>query len=232
MDHLTSSAVAAVAAAILAACSPLWLARIPEPAPDPGDTVVKPLYGDLAARSRLKAQLALIAFVVASTTGWAIESRAILPMVAVVTAVGVLLAYVDWHTRLLPTRIIAPSYVVVLLLLAVAALTSGDWPRAGQSLIAGLAVFALFFVAWFIFPRGMGYGDVRLSGILGIALGWLGWTEVLVGIYAGFVVGAVGGLALSRLRIVDGKAFPFGPFMLIGAWFGALYGPAVANFLT
>ena len=74
----------------------------------------------------------------------------------------------------------------------------------------------------------MGYGDVRLSGVLGIALGYLGWAELLTGVYAGFLIGGVGGLLLSALRIVDRKAYPFGPFMLVGALVGVLAGPYVA----
>ncbi len=71
---------------------------------------------------------------------------------------------------------------------------------------------------WFVYPRGMGYGDVRLSGVLGIALGLprLG-AQLVLGIYAGFLLGGVGGLLLSLLRLVDRKAYPFGPFMLAGA---------------
>lgn len=206
----------------------MWLARIREPADAEDD---KPLYATLAAAPWLRTSLALLAAAVTATIAWAIESPAILPLWAYVGAIGVLLAYVDWHTKRLPTAIIAPSYGVVIVLLAVAGLLSGHWSQAAQSAIAGAVVFALFFVAWLIFPRGLGYGDVRLSGILGIALGWLGWAEVLVGIYAGFVFGAVIGLVLSKMHIVDAKGFPFGPFMLMGAWFGAVFGPAIAGYV-
>ena len=78
----------------------------------------------------------------------------------------------------------------------------------------------------------MGYGDVRLAGLLGIALGWLGWSELLTGVYAGFLLGGVGGLALSLLRLVDRRAYPFGPFMLLGALVGVLAGPAVAGWYS
>jgi leader peptidase (prepilin peptidase)/N-methyltransferase len=73
----------------------------------------------------------------------------------------------------------------------------------------------------------MGYGDVRLSGVLGIALGYVGWSELLTGVYAGFLLGGVGGLLLSLLRLVDRKAYPFGPFMLVGAVVGVVAGPYV-----
>ena len=63
----------------------------------------------------------------------------------------------------------------------------------------------------------MGFGDVRLSGVLGIALGQLGWGPLIVGVYSGFLLGGVIGGLLSALRLVDRKGYPFGPFMLVGA---------------
>ncbi len=84
--------------------------------------------------------------------------------------------------------------------------------------------FAAFFLLWFIYPRGMGFGDVRLSGVLGLALGYLGWSEWGVGLYGGFLLGAVIGGVLSLLKVVDRKGYPFGPFMLVGALLGVLVG--------
>ena len=69
---------------------------------------------------------------------------------------------------------------------------------------------------------------LALAGPTLLALGYLGWAELLVGVYAGFVVGALGGLGLSALRIVDRKSYPFGPFMLVGAVIGVVLGPYVA----
>jgi leader peptidase (prepilin peptidase) / N-methyltransferase len=142
--------------------------------------------------------------------------------------VGVALAVIDWRTRLLPTKLIAPSYLVVILLVLFAAWADGDWDSLITAGWGWLVAGGTFFVLWFIYPRGMGYGDVRLSGVLGIALGYLGWAELLTGVYAGFLVGGVGGLLLSMLRVVDRKAYPFGPFMLIGAVIGVAAGPYVA----
>ena len=115
----------------------------------------------------------------------------------------------------------------VAVLAALAAWSEGDVGLLVGAGLGWLVAGGTFFLLWFIYPRGMGYGDVRLSGVLGIALGYLGWGELLVGVYAGFVVGAVGGLGLSLLRIVDRKAYPFGPFMLIGAVVGVVLGPHV-----
>ena len=64
----------------------------------------------------------------------------------------------------------------------------------------------------------MGFGDVKLAGLLGLYLGWLGWIELAVGAFAAFLFGGLVGLAL----LVTGRAgrkshLPFGPFMLVGA---------------
>ena len=74
-------------------------------------------------------------------------------------------------------------------------------------------------------PGGMGGGDVKLAGVLGIALGWVGWGALAVGAVAGFVLGGVYGVMLIALRRASAKtAVPFGPWMLAGAWIGILFG--------
>jgi len=128
----------------------------------------------------------------------------------------------------LPVVLVGIAFLVVIALVLLSA-----WAESDRSALLGagwgwLVAGGSFFVLWFIYPRGMGYGDVRLSGVLGIVLGYLGWSELLVGIYAGFAVGGVGGLLLSMLRVVDRKAYPFGPFMLVGAVIGVLLGPGIA----
>ena len=169
--------------------------------------------------------LDVVAGLIGARVGWGPELYFLLYL----APIGVALAVIDWRTRLLPTKLIAPSYVIVILLAAAAAWQQGDWQHLAMAGWGWLVAGGTFFALWFIYPKGMGYGDVRLSGILGIALGWLGWGELLTGVYAGFLLGGVGGLLLSLLRIVDRKAYPFGPFMLVGALVGVLAGPYVAG---
>jgi leader peptidase (prepilin peptidase)/N-methyltransferase len=205
----------------------------PGPVVKQPETVVdepKELYASIATlpglRWRTAAASAVAAGLIGARTGWTEELLFLLYLVPV----GVALALVDWRTRLLPTKVIAPSYVVVAALCVLAAAMSGEWDdleRAGWGWAVGGGTFL---VLWLIYPRGMGYGDVRLSGVLGIALGYLGWGPLLVGVYAGFLLGGVGGTLLTVLRIVDRKAYPFGPFMLLGALVGILWGGAVSDF--
>jgi leader peptidase (prepilin peptidase)/N-methyltransferase len=188
----------------------------------------KERYDSIAALPGLAWKSALASAVTAGLVGMRIGWDPALLVWAYLVPVGVALAVVDWRTRLLPTKVIAPSYAVVVALTLLAGVVSGDWDSLLRALWGWLVAGGTFFVLWFVYPRGMGYGDVRLSGLLGIALGYLGWGELLTGVYAGFLIGGVGGLLLSLLRIVDRKAYPFGPFMLVGAVVGVLAGPGVA----
>jgi leader peptidase (prepilin peptidase) / N-methyltransferase len=200
---------------------------VPEPQPQPEREPKQP-YADIARRPGLRWRTALATGVVAGLLGARVGWSPELTFLMFLAPVGVALAVIDWRTRLLPTKVIAPSYAVVLLLAVLSAWLAGDWHALLDAGLGWLVAGGTFFVLWFIYPRGMGYGDVRLSGVLGIALGYLGWSELLTGVYAGFLVGGVGGLLLSALRIVDRKSYPFGPFMLVGAVVGVLAGPYVA----
>ena len=77
---------------------------------------------------------------------------------------------------------------------------------------------ALYLVLALIHPAGMGFGDVKLAGVLGAALGYLSYLALVIGAFVGFVLGAVLGLALILSRRGSRKsAIPFGPFMIAGA---------------
>ncbi len=222
---------------------PALIARIPEPDtyPDqPGEEISaevpqgtpepepKERYDVIARAPGLRWRAALATGVTAALLGGRVGLEPELSLLLYLAPVGVALAVVDWRTRLLPTKIVAPSYLVVAALAVLSAWTAGDWPALVTAAWGWLVAGGTFFVLWFVYPKGMGYGDVRLAGVLGIALGYLGWGELLTGVYAGFLLGGVGGLLLSLLRVVDRKAYPFGPFMLFGALVGVLAGPHVA----
>ena len=153
----------------------------------------------------------------------------VLPAFLYLAAVGVALALIDLDHKRLPDALTLPSYPVAVALLAVAALlgSDGSWVRA---LLGGLAMFAVYFVLCFAYPAGMGFGDVKLSGVLGLHLGWIGWGAWCVGLFLGFLLGALFGLGLIVARRGGRKtAVPFGPFMLAGALAAVLVGPQVAQ---
>lgn len=226
---------------------PMIIARIPEPEPEPDEAgdggldeldhpdadrparpVAKELYADIARRRGLRAGSSVAGAVAGAVIGGAVGWTPALGFLLYLVPVGIALAVVDWRTRRLPTKVIAPSYAVVAPLAVVAAWAEADWAKLLGAALGWALAGGLFFAMWFVYPRGMGYGDVRLSGILGIALGYLGVAELVVGVWSGFVLGGVGGLLLALLRRVDRKAYPFGPFMLVGALLGVALGPHVA----
>ena len=224
---------------------PEIIRRIPEPKVEPGEpagneagqapveaagdaaAVEKEPYADIARMRGLRTGAALATGVVAALLGGGLGWRPELSFLLYLAPVGVALAVVDWRTRLLPTKVIAPSYAVVVTLAVMSACTHRDWHALETAGFGWLVAGGTFLLLWLIYPRGMGYGDVRLSGVLGIALGYLGWAPMLTGVYAGFVLGGAGGLLLAAARVVDRKAYPFGPFMLLGALVGVLLGPYV-----
>ena len=155
---------------------------------------------------------------------------AALPAFLYLGAIGVALAMIDIDVKRLPDAIVLPRYLVALGLLAVAAAAQDEWSNLVRSLLGMVALYAFYFVLAFIYPAGMGFGDVKLAGVLGLYLGWLGWAEVLIGGFLGFLFGGVVGLLLMVVRRAGRKSqIPFGPFMLAGALAAILWGGALAD---
>lgn len=145
----------------------------------------------------------------------------------------VVLSFIDLEHRLLPNRIVVPSFVAGVVLLGIAAALGpgvGAWVRA---LLGAAVAFGTFFALALISPRGMGMGDVKLSAVLGLALGFLGWPRLLVGFFLSFAAGAVGGLALIAGRRAGMKSeVPFGPYLALGTIVSVLFGaPIVRSWL-
>jgi leader peptidase (prepilin peptidase)/N-methyltransferase len=229
-DPLLAAIVMAVVCGVGGAAAPRLLGTIPEPAPaeDPQDAEapVKEPYAAIAALPGLGRRLAVASAVIGAAVGAAIGWHGTLVPWAYVVPLGVALGLVDWRTRLLPTWVIAPSYAVVVLLAFAASALADDIDVVFRAAIGWAVMGGLYFLLWLVYPKGMGYGDVRLSGLLGIALGVLGVPVVVVGSWLGFLFGGVGGLLLSRLGMTDRRATPQGPFMVAGAVVGVLLAPA------
>ncbi|MCZ9881364.1 prepilin peptidase [Arthrobacter sp. B2a2-09] len=161
------------------------------------------------------------------------------------------LTVIDVRHHLLPNRIVFPSYAIagVLLLGAAMAVTlaggaatnlsggaAGNTPDGGASflgvpalgIVAGGAVLWVFyFILRLVYPPGMGFGDVKLAGVLGLYLGYLGWAHVFAGTFAAFLFGGLWSLGvLAARRGTLKSSIPFGPFMLAGAAAAMLALPA------
>jgi leader peptidase (prepilin peptidase) / N-methyltransferase len=160
---------------------------------------------------------------VAAGLGWAVPAYLALAFVCLVLAV------IDAGTRKLPNRLTYPAFPVVLGLLLVASVGLGDLGRLARGLLAAVAVGAFFLALALISPRGMGLGDVKLAPTLGLALGWLSWGAVAVGVFAGFLLGGLAGLAaIGLLGLTRKSLLPFGPWLVTGALLGVLAGADLA----
>lgn len=155
---------------------------------------------------------------------------------------AVRLTVIDVRHHLLPDRIVFPSYAVagVLLLGAAASqLLHGGQDVAGAAdagafgvpglrvLAGGAALWLFYFLLHAVYPPGMGFGDVKLAGVLGMYLGFLGWGHVMAGTFAAFLLGGLWSLGLLAMRRGTlQSAIPFGPFMLAGTAAAMLLIPA------
>ncbi|MFX7212906.1 prepilin peptidase, partial [Acinetobacter baumannii] len=89
--------------------------------------------------------------------------------------------------RRLPDGIVLPSYGVAIVLLALSTLVGHDlWPIV-RATIGMAALYTFYLLLWLIRPDGMGGGDVKLAGLLGWYLAWLGWGPLVVGAFTGFL---------------------------------------------
>lgn len=150
---------------------------------------------------------------------------AILLAYLVLAAGGVVLALVDLDTHRLPDALVLPGYAVLPGLLSAAVLFGAPPEALVRALCGGAAVFSFYALLRAIRPGAMGGGDVKLSGVLGIALGFAGWNALIVGAVAAFVLGGAVGVALLAVRRAHLQtALPFGPWMILGAWIGLFAG--------
>ncbi|RCG29356.1 prepilin peptidase [Sphaerisporangium album] len=123
---------------------------------------------------------------------------------------GCALAMIDWRTRRLPDAITLPSYPILAILLV-------PTGHLGGGLLGGLALAGAYAIMWFVRPDALGFGDVKLAGLVGMLLGALGLDAWLVGALAGQFLGALYAVTLLLARRATAKTqFPLGPFILLG----------------
>ena len=149
-------------------------------------------------------------------------------------AVSVALALIDLDVHKLPNAIVLPAYAVGAVLLTSASILSGEYSVLLRAGIAMAALFLAYFLMAFVYPAGMGLGDVKLAGVLGLYLGWVGWGAVIIGALGAFILGGVYAFVLILGKRANRKSgIPFGPWMLVGAWLGIGIGnEAFAGYLS
>jgi leader peptidase (prepilin peptidase)/N-methyltransferase len=140
------------------------------------------------------------------------------------------LAFIDAAVRRLPDRLTGPAFAGTALLLLAAAAAGGHWHSLARAALGGIVLAGFYLLLGLISPSGMGMGDVKAAASLGTMLAWRGWTSLISGGFAGFLLAAVYGIAL----LISGRAtrkqqIPFGPFMIAGAFLVILAGAYVGS---
>lgn len=136
-------------------------------------------------------------------------------------AITVALGLIDIDTHTLPNRIVLPAYLVAVALFVAASVVGVQFEALLRAGIGMAALWLAYAAMAFAYPGGMGFGDVKLAGVVGIFLGWSGWGALALGALAAFVLGGLYAVILIVLQRANRKSgIPFGPWMLAGAWLG------------
>ncbi len=173
---------------------------------------------------------ALFALVAAWSTSESGGLSWALPAYLYLAAISVALLMIDLDVHRLPDAIVLPSYVVLGALLTLASALEGNWPAMVRAVIGMAALWGFYFLLAVLRPGGMGYGDVKLAGVLGMVLAWHSWGAFAVGAFLGFLLGGALSMVLLLAKVVTRKTgIPFGPFMLVGAFLGLFFGEPIAR---
>ncbi|GIV75970.1 MAG: hypothetical protein KatS3mg050_0364 [Litorilinea sp.] len=150
--------------------------------------------------------------------GWSLQ----MVMVALVACFFLAIAVIDLEHRLVLNRMLLPALPFLLLAGLVI-----QWPRAASPLLGAAVGFGLFLAIALVRPGGMGMGDVKLAGAIGLVTGLSGiWIAVVVCIFTGGLA-ALALLVYCRLRgqSVRGQTMAYAPYLVLGAWAALYFGP-------
>lgn len=164
----------------------------------------------------------VLALLAAATMWWAFGSDLVLVSILPFAALLAVITIIDLRELRVPNRLLQPAAVLAVPLL-VAASTS-DWPDLSlvRGVLGAAAYGMAYFVVLLIYPPGMGWGDVKLAPLLGAQLGLFGWVPLVRSVLISHAVSGVVALLIVVLgAVLRGRkwkiAFPFAPFMAIGA---------------
>jgi leader peptidase (prepilin peptidase)/N-methyltransferase len=166
---------------------------------------------------------------VALRFGWSWTTPAVDAFVAGLVA----LACIDLEKYLLPKRVVYPTAGASATFLVVATIWGGEWHRLGIAAIGAAIAFGVFFALNWVNPRWLGFGDVRLAGVIGLVLGWLGLPYLLVGLLAANLAGLIVAVVLIGTgRMKRDTPIPYGVFLSAGSVVAVLAGDPLAHLLT
>lgn len=154
-----------------------------------------------------------------AATAWYVGAQWVLVSLLWFVGVTIALTLTDLDHQRIPNRILYPSTIVALVLLAGGAAADGHFPSFVRGVEGGAAYFALLFIVALAARGGFGMGDVKLAFLLGLFLAYASWGTLIVGVFLAFVVGGLVALLLLVTK-VRGRKDPiaFGPALIAGAW--------------
>jgi leader peptidase (prepilin peptidase)/N-methyltransferase len=127
------------------------------------------------------------------------------------------LAVIDACTKRLPNRIMFPLYGFGAVGLTLASAVGHEWTRLIVAALSAALLYGLFWLFWFFGP--MGFGDVKLVGMLGLFLGWVGLPAVIAGLLLGMLAAAFTGIGMMIVRKATLKTeLAYGPYLIAGSW--------------
>jgi leader peptidase (prepilin peptidase)/N-methyltransferase len=149
-------------------------------------------------------------------------------------AISIALTLIDIDTHTIPNAIVLPSYFVGIVLLSLAGIASDNFAAVERAWLGMFALWLMYFGMAMAYPGGMGFGDVKLAGLVGLYLGYLGWGAFFIGAFTSFILGGFYGITLLLSGRADRKSgIPFGPWMIAGAWLGVLFSaPLVHSYFS
>ncbi|MFN2518462.1 MAG: A24 family peptidase [Jatrophihabitantaceae bacterium] len=212
---MSGEVIGSVAGAFACLAVSPYLARLTLSVPDRDEP--RWWRGRPASRARVGCT-AVTASALGALAGASAGVSALFPAFVALAMTSAPLVVIDYEHHRLPDRLVRSSAGAGVVLLTVAALVREDWHPLLRAIEGAAAVFAVLFLLAFASPRSFGFGDVKLGAILGLYLGWFGWTYVYFGIFAGFLLGSLVSLALLATRRASLKtALAFGPMLVVGA---------------
>lgn len=155
-----------------------------------------------------------LAWRIGDLAGWAA-----LPAYLCFAWLAVCLAWIDLDVHRLPDGLVLPGYPALVALLAVPTVTAGAWGRGVAAVACMAGLFAVFYAMAWVSPDAMGFGDVKLSGLIGLVMGWLSPWVAVTAVLAAFVVGGIVAVLLVVLRRVGLRGhIAYGPALLVGSF--------------
>lgn len=209
MNPIAITVAAVVAAAAAAALTPLMRAQFETP--------------NWLSRSWFHIPIAAVLGGLAGCASSAAQQATFV----VLAVAASLLIVIDLSEYRLPDLIVLPLYPVLALGLTIAAWTESNWSALLGAGIGAAVMFVLFFVMAYFAPD-LGFGDVKLAGVVGGFLGWFGLAESVAGFFFAWALMAVVAIVMLAVRRINVKAsLPFGPYLIVGAVIGVLVGPTM-----